>query len=392
LRSLEKVKNGETRYFSGSPLFYVILCRIFFGSFEHWIKLNKIVNSICVGINPFCDDWELLARQLQRFFHVSAGDFKKFDKSQLRVVLWYIGYFIRQMYNDGYDDIRAALWDEVVNSRQLIGSVIYEFLHGLPSGHLLTTIINSIYVLFSFFYCWYLAHSMDNTCLVTFDDHMVVQTYGDDSVISMDDYAAGLFDQVSLPELMNYLCLEFTSENKSIQYTHRSNIYAITFLKRSFRYEPLLGRHVSPLNMDTIMEIPYWTKVKNSAQVVRTNVEVSITELSQYPEEVYRAKTRLIVEGMTKRMGVTPVCYPRVVVLDLLVGGQIASIGKKMRLNINTMHLSKNIDNDVDRLSPVKVELDGTSDGSVQVKGLVMDVEGAYSHFDEDLVNDEVVA
>jgi hypothetical protein len=92
LRSLKKVKEGDTRYFSGCPIEYLILCRMMFGSFEVWCKKNKILNGMCVGVNPFSDDWDQIARELNRFPYISDGDFKGFDSSQTAEVLWEIEY------------------------------------------------------------------------------------------------------------------------------------------------------------------------------------------------------------------------------------------------------------------------------------------------------------
>jgi hypothetical protein len=358
LRSLKKVKEGDTRYFSGCPIEYLILCRMMFGSFEVWCKKNKILNGMCVGVNPFSDDWDQIARELNRFPYISDGDFKGFDSSQTAEVLWEIGIHIRKLYADEYDNVREALWFDLCFSEHLIGDRVVRFNHSLPSGHPLTTLVNCMYVLFAFQYCWLRAHDNNLTSLLSYRQHVCPKVYGDDSVVAMSEYAASVFEKKPLPELMATMGLEFTSANKVREYTPKSTLEEVTFLKRGFRYEPLLGRYVSPLDLDTIMELPYWTKRQDSDKIYKTNVEIAIVELSQHPQLVYDENLRKIHVGMMRRVQNSPVCYPRWVVLDLLVNGLNRSIGRKMRLYLNTMIFNEIKKQELDnRISPAKVEL-----------------------------------
>lgn len=62
---------------------------------------------------------------------------------------------------------------------------MYEWNHSLPSGHPLTSIINTIYNQIAFRYCWILAHDGRTSTLKYFDDHVYVITYGDDNVVNV---------------------------------------------------------------------------------------------------------------------------------------------------------------------------------------------------------------
>ncbi len=83
---------------------------------------------------------------------------------------------ILDVINDWYDDgeenarIRKVLWAEVYNSKHISGSNVYWWTHSLPSGHPLTTIINSIYNNICFRICWLLLGGV----MSTFDEHIVV--------------------------------------------------------------------------------------------------------------------------------------------------------------------------------------------------------------------------
>lgn len=358
LRKISKVDNYETRYFAGSPVAYLIVFKMFFGSYFVLMMKNKIVAESCVGINPYSSDWDLLARELLRFPFQFAGDFRKFDKRQLFIILWIIGVVIRSMYHDNYDYIREALWYELVHSRHLIGDKILEWYHSLPSGHFFTLVVNCIYVSVMFRCIWLLAHDGNISALETFRQHMVVKNFGDDCLNGIDEYAADLFDRKPIPELMLVFGMEFTAENKEEAFTHRRKLEDCTFLKRGFRYEPLVGRYVAPLQLDSILEMAYWTKRSGSERIMMDNVQNTLCELSLHPNEVYNEWLGKISAGISKRLGFTPVTYPRWVVLDLTVGSIVPSLAGKMRLNLKNMN-SKIIDTQpTTRSVPVKVTLD----------------------------------
>lgn len=57
---------------------------------------------------------------------------------------------------------------------------------------------------------------------------------------------------------MKEFLLTYTSETKEGTVPDYRSINEVTFLKRGFRWEPRLGRYVGPLEMDTIIEMPYW--------------------------------------------------------------------------------------------------------------------------------------
>lgn len=387
LRSIEKVKKGDTRYFSGKPLFYLILCRMFFGSFEAWIKMNKIISGSCIGINPYSGDWDVLARGLLEKEHQYAGDFKKFDRRQMRNVLWAVGVYIRKMYNDKYDHIRAALWYELVSSRHLVGDKIVEFDHSLPSGHWLTTPTNTIYVQFAYRFCWLAAHNWNVVSLVDFTTHNAVYAYGDDSVCAITEYGAQVYDKHGLVELMSQMGLDFTAENKEEIFQHRSKLSSKTFLKRGFRYEPLLGRYVAPLSMETIREMPYWTKRKETERIFKTNVEVALQELAFHEEDVYREWYNKISRGIMSRGLVAPVSYPRWIVIDMAVGGLNSALSKKMRLNLNTMKVTEHESSLTVRASPVHVELiPGLNEPEIVEKIYHLEPQGADPDGGEGLI------
>ena len=55
----------------------------------------------------------------------------------------------------------------------------------------------------------------------------------------------------------------------------------VDFLKRKFRYEPLVDRYVAPLDLNVVLEEPCWTKKGTDAiEIAKTNVQTSLLACS----------------------------------------------------------------------------------------------------------------
>lgn len=110
--------------------------------------------------------------------------------------MWSILDLINDWYDDGEENklIRRVLWCEVVNSYHVNGRTIYSWLHSLPSGHPLTTVINSIYNHIAFRHCWVDAHDGKITSLESFNDEVYVVSYGDDNVVNVSDKSMTFFN------------------------------------------------------------------------------------------------------------------------------------------------------------------------------------------------------
>lgn len=76
------------------------------------------------------------------------------------------------------------------NSKHICGSNVYWWTHSLPSGHPLTSIINSIYNNIAFRVCWILLGGELNS----FKDHVSMAVYGDDNVINVSAKASESFN------------------------------------------------------------------------------------------------------------------------------------------------------------------------------------------------------
>lgn len=242
LRPDEKVDTCQTRIISGSPIDYVLACRIMFGAFIAACFRHHTVTGLCPGINPYSDWWELVAHLKSngksKFFD---GDFKRFDASEQPYMHWEILDFINRWYDDGSENarIRTVLWMDLVHSRHISGMAgdiryIVQWVKSLPSGHPLTTIVNSWYSLIALTACFrHLTHQ-----IVPFRDmwsHFSPATFGDDNIAGISDTVADVFNQVTVAGKMQELFgLTYTSGVKGEALRPYKTLEECTFLKRGF--------------------------------------------------------------------------------------------------------------------------------------------------------------
>lgn len=304
LRPIAKVDEGKTRIISATPLVLLIVFRQYFGAWTSFMTKNKVDNGSAVGLNPYSQDWHKLAQKLsQHGPKCGAGDYSKFDGSEKPMIHWIILEVIEKFYNGTPEDrkVRKMLWEELVNSRHLHGNKVYEWVSSLPSGHPLTTWINNMYNFIAFRYCWLRSHEDDPDCLAQFTEHVYLCCLGDDNVFNFSEECSGVFNQTTVSKHMAEIGLTYTDEMKNDTVVPFRPLSEVTFLKRSFRIEPSMDIYVAPLAMETILEMPFWTKkgpLRDS--IVTDNVNTALMELSLHDPKVFNQWAPQIIAEYNK--------------------------------------------------------------------------------------------
>lgn len=298
LRPIEKVEKKSTRMISCSPLLLSSLTRKYFSAFSSFVMHNRIYNGCAVGINPFSEDWTRLASFLGGGSACNvAGDFSRFDSTQCTGILWAILDIINDWYNDKHSEIRKILWKELVNSVHLHGNELHEFTHCLPSGHIMTSIVNSMYVNLSFMMCWCDMFGTANA-IESFFDHVRVVAYGDDHVVALSSFAINNgFDFMGITEFMNNIGLIYTTEDKSEEIYSYKDLEDCTFLKRAFVRDE--NRWLAPLDLDTVLEMPMWYRDgPDPLQRQNDNVDNAINELSMHSSETFETWGNALMQAV----------------------------------------------------------------------------------------------
>jgi len=326
-RTFEKVTVGKTRLISSAPLPLVVATRMYFMRFCQFIMLSRLDNEIAVGINVYSDEWHILANMLQKKGrHCVAGDFKNFDGSEQVVVLNAVLSIIQKWYDGSAVDnkVRLVLWQEITNSRHLCDDIVYDWHKSLPSGHPATTIINSLYNLISYRMAWMILAEPDFKNMKAFTENVFLMVYGDDSIANVSVNVIDWYNQQTLAGAMLKFGLVYTAETKQGETSLSRNLADITFLKRSFRFDHYVYNYLAPLNLETILEMPYWTKRGALKEdIEKDNVETSLKELSLHDERVFLAWSPLIIKSSKDAIGFVPTITSYKGLQDLVRGSSL---------------------------------------------------------------------
>ena len=195
--------------------------------------------------------------------------------------------------------MRYILWLDLVHSRHVSGvgntlGYVVQWNKSLPSGHPLTTIVNSMYSLITLAGC-YMKRTNGSTDLW---QRAFINTFGDDNLTAVDDDVCDDFNQVTVAEDMKELFdLVYTSGHKDRELEPYTTIDKVTFLKRTFQVDddpsggliwnsPNMG-WVAPLAKDSWLYEGYWYKnARDPTTDMVTRLTHTLCEASMWPPEV----------------------------------------------------------------------------------------------------------
>lgn len=313
-RTLEKVRECKTRFISGSCMDLSVLSRMYLGAFVAWLNSNKIGNESAVCVNVYSVETHIIVEELLQFGDqepsIGAGDHSGFDKTQ-KTQLQNVFLQVAEMFysNSTAEDrlIRSILWLEVVNSRHIRENLVYCWMSSLASGSYLTLASNDMYNRVVFRLAWMdIVGSKD---LTLFRSNVVLKVCGDDNLFSVSRKYRSVFNEATISAALKKYGITYTSETKGACNESLRYITEVSFLKRSFRFDNLIQRWVAPLDMNSVLNIPMWTKVRraDTVDIVRTNVDVSIKELALHGKETYNKYTPILTKSLADAHGLHPV-------------------------------------------------------------------------------------
>lgn len=308
-RPAAKVDACATRIISGTPLDYSIACRMYFGAFMAAMFRCNTLSGFSPGINPYQDWWLLAQKMRDGGSYYFDGDFSRFDASEQPYILWAILKFINNWYDDDPVNkrVREVLFMDLVHSRHLTSHqgplrYIVQWNKCLPSGHPMTTPINSIYSMIALVLCY---ARTTGTC-VDFWDKCYAGTNGDDNIVAVKGERIERFNQVTVAAAMEeHLDLKYTDGGKAGELAPHKPFEDLTYLKRSFREdvgnEMARGGWLAPLSLQSFLYSAYVTRArKNVAEDICNNLEFALGELSLHDIEVWDQYAHKIREQMAR--------------------------------------------------------------------------------------------
>lgn len=289
-------KAHKTRLFSAGPLDYLIACKMYFNGIVAVLQKSRNTCGISVGTNVYSSDWSTIARKiLSKSSHIVAGDFEGFDASQAMRLLMAAGRVLIELskrFCGTSDEDAFVMWCLLIslfNSVHVTGNEIYQWTHSLPSGHYLTAVINSIFVLVSFCIIWQL-YKKDASYLTarSFYKRCGIVAYGDDHILSVP-FADRDFNQMSIPEYMAQIGLSYTMEDKDAKADEPfRKLTEIGYLKRKFVLDKEYMQWLAPLDLKTVLESPMWIhKCPDPIAQVKEQIDNSLRELCLHDQETW---------------------------------------------------------------------------------------------------------
>jgi len=325
-RSKEKVDAGKTRLISAAPLAYLIASRMVFMRFTQWIMKNRIANGIAVGTNPF-SEWGAVVEHLHEVSDkMFAGDYSGYDTNQNMQVGDEICKGINKWYNDSeeWQNVRKVFFLDIYSSVHIYGNVVYQWVKSLPSGHPLTTIVNSIYnkilIRMAFVHCLGRSYS----ALGIYSQCVREIVYGDDNIVSVASQVREQFNISNFAEFIESIGMKYTDETKSETLnTAFREIQDIGFLKRGFVYDSKRRTFIAPLEWEVVRQMLYYlNKNVDQSMVVRSASDSFVRELSLHPAAIFNDSMEKLLPIWQERYGYVPNTTDHSLARDLTLGSE----------------------------------------------------------------------
>lgn len=285
VRDLDKVIQGKTRIFQVAPMDFNILLRKYFGTFISMCHSTYLEGEMAVGINANSMEWTLMIKKLLENSDIFInGDGKNFDASLGQQYMMEVCEIINRLYNDGEVNalIRRVLFATFLNSRHIIGNLVYMSRQGNKSGIALTTIFNNLAGMFAI----RLAFLRKYNSMYGFSRYISAKFYGDDDLISIKPSC--LVDSIFYQAVWKDLGVEYTPADKGAILLPHYSLTEITFLQRNFMLDDMFNIYLPQLCFDTIMEIARWSESDPYNMFDQMNrFNSALLEMSNYGKEKF---------------------------------------------------------------------------------------------------------
>jgi hypothetical protein len=269
-RPLAKIRQGKTRSFCMAPLDYTLVCRMFLLDFCAAFYNSRLTFFSAVGIDVRSAEWTFLFNRLNSVSPIGiAGDYSSWDGSCKPEVFEKVLEVINDWYDDGEDNarVRAMIFDEMVHTKSLARNQMYQKHQGMPSGHVLTVVVNTIINAIYLRCAWVdLAHKTNPSFRPLSQFHRLVadSIYGDDNILAIDPSVITWFNQITISNYFSQYGISYTDATKNAILNEYDFIANLTFLKCGFKPHQYNRQFLlAPIATDTIQELLNWVSDSN---------------------------------------------------------------------------------------------------------------------------------
>lgn len=306
-----KIAEEKTRIMCGAPVDWSVLVRMFFMPCVWVMMRNKFLFEAMPGLVAQCHEWQDLYKYLTKHGkkRLIAGDYKAYDKNMCAMLILYafsilIGLCRRAGASENRILVMWGIAEDTAFAFMNFNGDLVEFFGSNPSGHPLTVIINcivgSLYMRFAFVTLHPRQSDHMMTRLKDFRICVNLATYGDDMAAGS---GAAWFNHSDIALVLKDIGIVYTMADKSSESVPFLDISQITFLKRSWRYEPELDAHVAPLDEDSIHKmLTTWIPSDSVSAYAQGEAVIStaVREYFWYGREVFEERSKVLKEIMAE--------------------------------------------------------------------------------------------
>jgi len=261
-------KKDGTRIFSQSPLDYTIETRQYTLDFAASYMAHRHDLEHAVGINVNSIEWKKIVEKLmQKGNNIVSGDFSDYGPrmwSSLTLAagncinLWY-ETFSADLNEKEHSKIRTIMFDEIATCYHICNNLVYQVFCGIPSGHPLTVILNSMVHSILIRIAWLeIMKGTEFEGLDQFMKHVCLVVYGDDHLVSISNEIKELFNCQTLSTYLETYDFKYTDATKqgTVKYTP---LKEASFLKCGFKpHETRMNQWQAPIDENSIFECAQW--------------------------------------------------------------------------------------------------------------------------------------
>lgn len=327
MRPTKKVMDKNTRGIYGGPFAFTIVMRQLTLSMTRIMQLNPDIFNLCVGMEAQTAQWDDLLMRLKRkgFTKWIAIDFTGFDTSFLTKVMKMAFRSVRKfMESAGATHQHLQYFDcmshDVTYYMVNFMGTLMQMCGKNPSGHAWTVIINSIVNEIYMIYAFVILHpdfeegaGYDKYYEIAtqFHEYAILATYGDDNFQSVSDEVPW-YNHTAIRDAMKKFGVTVTMADKTAESRPYIREEEVSFLKRRFVFEPEFGKHVAPLEPESIYKSLCWNRlsdVDSPEEVLASCVMSATYEWAWHGRERYE-KEMAILHSLCDKHGIKYVSIP----------------------------------------------------------------------------------
>jgi len=288
LIKISAVETAKTRVFHCIPVDKVICDAALFGNFKEAYSQAFLQLNHAIGVNPHSLQWKAIYEHLNKHNNVFDMDFSNYDKhlhsELMHTAFRMIRKVIQAKAKDEWDEARAILEEESIETYVVDYDTVYKTERGNKSGEYLTTVINCICNDILSYYTW--IKTTENFDLSEFRNNVSGVSFGDDKIESVSDEYAEKYNYFSAKEVMSSIGHIITPGAKDGVERKFCPIDQAQFLKRGIvEWEDYI---VAPLLQRSIESPFVWTQIETSEHVIWYNlVEQTMFEALLHGEQYY---------------------------------------------------------------------------------------------------------